>query len=64
MNSASDGNSNINDPLLPLRAPIALRVQADSRIALNRFLDPYAGSVAVTRMGTIAAAGADLRAFR
>jgi hypothetical protein len=45
MDSPSNGNSNINGALLPLRAPTTLRVEMDSRGALNRFLDWYAGSV-------------------
>lgn len=45
MDGPSNGNSNINGLLLPLRAPTTLRVEVDSRGALNRFLDWYAGSV-------------------
>jgi hypothetical protein len=63
MDSASNGNSNINGPLLPLRASTTLRVEVDSASALNRFLDWYAGSGNAPR--TIAAAAAvDPRAFR
>jgi hypothetical protein len=43
MNSPSNGNSNINGPLLPLRAPTTLRVEIDSRNGLNKFLDWYLG---------------------
>ncbi len=43
MDAASNGNSNINGPLLPLRAPTTLRVEVDSPDALHRFLDWYAG---------------------
>jgi hypothetical protein len=63
MDSASNGNSNINGPLLPLRAPTTLRVEVDSPGALNRFLDWYVGSVAAVRTIT-AAAAVDPRAFR
>jgi hypothetical protein len=45
IDSPSNGNSNINGALVPLRAPTTLRVEMDSRGALNRFLDWYAGSV-------------------
>lgn len=62
MDAASNGNSNINGPLLPLRAPTTLRVEVDSPGALNRFLDWYAGSGSTPR--TIAAAAAiDPRTF-
>lgn len=62
MDAASNGNSNINGPLSPLRAPTTLRVEVDSPGALNRFLDWYAGSGNASR--TIAAAAAiDPRAF-
>jgi hypothetical protein len=44
MDSPSNGNSNISGPLLRLRAPTTLRVEVDSRSALNRFLDWYMGS--------------------
>ena len=44
MDGPSNGNSNINGPLLPLRAPTTLRVEVDSQGALNRFLDWYARS--------------------
>lgn len=63
MDSASNGNSNINGPLLPLRAPTTLRVEVDSRGALNSFLDWYAGSVTAPHTITNAA-GIDPRAFR
>lgn len=43
MNRPSNGNSNINGPLLPLRALTTLRVEVESRGALNRFLDWYLG---------------------
>lgn len=62
MDSASNGNSNINGPLLPLRAPTTLRVEVDSSAALHRFLDWYAGSGSPVRMVT-AAAAIDPRAF-
>lgn len=63
MDSASKGNSNINGPLLPLRAPTTVRVEVDSPGALNRFIDWYVGSVAAVRTIT-AAAAVDPRAFR
>lgn len=63
MDAASNGNSNINGPLLPLRAPTTLRVEVDSPGALNRFLDWYAGSGSAPRTIT-AAAAIDPRAFR
>jgi hypothetical protein len=63
MDSPSNGNSNINGPLLPLRAPTTLRVEVDSRGALNRFIDWYAGSAAAPR-ASLAAASIDPRAFR
>ncbi len=44
MSNPSNGNSNINGPLLPLRAPTTLRVEVDDRGALNRFIDWYNGS--------------------
>ena len=50
MDSPSNGNSNINGPLLPLRAPTTLRVEVDSRGALSKFLDWSAGSVAAARV--------------
>ena len=63
MDAASNGNSNINGPLLPLRARTTLRVEVDSPGALNRFLDWYTGSGSAPR--TIATAAAiDPRAFR
>ena len=63
MDAASNGNSNINGLLLPLRAPTTLRVEVDSGGALNRFLDWYAGSGKAAR-DSGAAAAIDLRAFR
>jgi len=54
---ASNGNSNINGPLLPLRAPTTLRVEVDSPGALHRFLDWYAASKGAA--GTIAKAAGD-----
>lgn len=63
MDGPSNGNSNINGPLLPLRAPTTLRVEVDSRGALNRFLDWYAGAGDAPRAGA-AAAHIDPRAFR
>jgi hypothetical protein len=59
----SNGNSNINGPLAPLRAPTTLRMEVDSRGALNRFIDWYAGS-AETPRSTGAAAHVDMRTFR
>jgi hypothetical protein len=56
LDSASNGNSNISGPLLPLRVPTTLRVEVDSPRALNRFLDWYAGSGSAPRMITAAAA--------
>lgn len=44
MDGPSNRNSNINGPLLPLRAPTTLRVEVDGPGALNRFLDWYVGS--------------------
>lgn len=55
LDSASNGNSNINGPLLPLREPTTLRVEVDSPSALNRFLDWYAGPGSVPRTSTAAA---------
>lgn len=63
MSDASNGNSNINGPLLPLRAPTTLRVEVDGPVALNRFLDWYAGSVSAPRYSTVAAA-IEPRAFQ
>jgi hypothetical protein len=63
MDAASNGNSNINGPLLPLRAPTTLRVEVDSPGALNRFLDWYAGPGSAPR-AIAAAAAIDPRAFR
>jgi hypothetical protein len=62
LDAASNGNSNINGPLLPLRAPTTLRVEVDSPGALNRFLDWYAGPGSAPRAIT-AAAAIDPRAF-
>lgn len=56
MDATSNGNSNINGPLLPLRAPTTLRVEVDSPGALNRFLDWYAGSGSGARIDSAAAA--------
>ena len=39
MDDPSNGNSNINGPLHPLRSPTTLRVEMDSPGALNGFLD-------------------------
>jgi hypothetical protein len=61
LDAASNGNSNINGPLLPLRAPTTLRVEVGSHGALNRFLEWYLGTTAPTAFG---AARIDLRAFR
>lgn len=61
IDSASNGNSNINGPLLPLRAPTTLRVEVDSSAALHRFLDWYAGPAAAD--STVASAAIDPRAF-
>lgn len=63
MGAVSNGNSNINGPLLPLRASTTLRVEVDSAGALNRFLDWYAGSGSAPRVAATAAA-IDPRAFR
>lgn len=63
MDAASNGNSNINGPLLPLRALATLRVQVDSSGALNRFLDWYTGSSSAPS-SIIAAAAIDPSAFR
>lgn len=63
MDGPSNGNSNINGPLLALRAPTTLRIEVDSPDALNRFLDWYASSGAATRTIT-AAAAIDPHAFR
>jgi hypothetical protein len=62
MQAVSNGNSNINGPLLPLRAPTTLRVEVASSGALNRFLDWYAGSGSAPR-SMAAAAAIDPRAF-
>lgn len=63
LDAASNGNSNINGPLQPLRAPTTLRVEVDSPGALNRFLNWYAGSSDAPRI-TAAAAVIDQHAFR
>lgn len=42
----SNGNSNINGPLLPLTRPDTLRAEIDGPAALQRFLDWYDGGVA------------------
>ncbi|APX67980.1 MULTISPECIES: hypothetical protein [unclassified Brucella] len=62
LGNASNGNSNINGPLLPLRAPTTLRVEIDSSGALNRFLDWYSGSGSAPDAST-ASAVIDPRAF-
>ncbi|CAB4327319.1 hypothetical protein [Brucella sp. 191011898] len=62
LGNASNGNSNINGPLLPLRAPTTLRVEIDSSGALNRFLDWYSGSGSAPGAST-ASAVIDPRAF-
>lgn len=62
MSAASNGNSNINGPLLPLRAPTTLRVEVDSAGALHRFLDWYAGSRSALRLSS-AAPAIDPRTF-
>jgi hypothetical protein len=62
LDSASNGNSNINGPLLPLQAPTTLRVEVDGPSALNRFLDWYADSSSASRT-TNDAASVDPRAF-
>jgi hypothetical protein len=41
MSDPSNGNSNLNGPLLPLRASTTLRAEVDSAAALLRFLDWY-----------------------
>ena len=61
--AASNGNSNINGPLLPLRAPTTLRVEVDDAAALNRFLDWYAGSGNAI-LASSTASVIDLPAFR
>ncbi|WP_019196478.1 hypothetical protein [Afipia birgiae] len=63
MAGPSNGNSNINGPLLPLRAPTTLRVEVESGDALNRFLDWYAGPAKVAST-FFSAAAIDPRAFR
>jgi hypothetical protein len=61
MTAPSNGNSNINGLLQPLRDPSTLRVEIDSAGALNRFLDWYAGSAAAPPVATWASI--DARAF-
>lgn len=51
MDAVSNGNSNINGPLLPLRAPTTLRVEINSHGALERFLDWYVSATAPTSTG-------------
>ncbi|WP_339643403.1 hypothetical protein [uncultured Pelagibacterium sp.] len=63
MDAASNRNSNINGPLLPLRAPTTLRVEVDSPGALDRFLDWYAGPGSAPR-NIAARAAIDPPAFR
>jgi DNA polymerase-3 subunit epsilon len=43
LDEPSNGNSNINGPLLPLARPNTLRVEIDGPLALQRFLDWYEG---------------------
>lgn len=62
LDGAANGNSNINGPLLPLRASTTLRVEVDSPGALNRFLDWYTDPGAATR--AMSAATIDPQAFR
>ncbi|MFQ0812710.1 hypothetical protein AVM02_00760 [Brucella anthropi] len=63
MDNVSNGNSNINGPLLPLRAPTTLRIEVVGPAALNEFLDWYIGYTcangSITRAATI-----DPRAFQ
>lgn len=63
LENSSNGNSNINGPLLPLRAPTTLRVEVDSHVALERFLDWYVGSAAMPRTATEMSVRIDPRAF-
>lgn len=60
MDNPSNGNSNINGPLLPLRSPATLRVEVDSSRALERFLDWY---VSGSSPRPITAAAIDPSAF-
>jgi hypothetical protein len=62
MAEPSNGNSNLNGLLQPLRDPSTLRVEIDSARALNGFLDWYAGSAAAPPVTT--SASIDARAFR
>lgn len=62
MAAPSNGNSNINGPLQPLRDPSTLRVEIDSPGALNRFLDWYAVSSAAPVVAR--PANIDARAFQ
>jgi hypothetical protein len=62
MTAQSNGNSNLNGLLQPLRGPSTLRVEIDSAGALNRFLDWYAVSAAAAPVAT--AAGIHTSAFR
>jgi hypothetical protein len=62
MTSPSNGNSNLNGLLQPLREPSTLRVEIDSAGALNRFLDWYDVSAAAPPVVT--SASIDSRAFR
>ncbi|MBA1140094.1 hypothetical protein [Mesorhizobium neociceri] len=62
MDSVSNSNSNINGPLLPLRAPTTLRVEIDGPGALNSFLDWYTSSESKADSIT-AGAGVDPRTF-
>lgn len=57
MDTPSNGNSNINGPLLPLRSPTTLRVEVDNSDALNRFIDWYAGRESGPRPITAASIG-------
>lgn len=51
MSKPSNGNSNLNGPLLPLRAPTTLRVEVASASALNRFIDWYTDVDRPPRLG-------------
>lgn len=50
MNGPSNGNSNLNGPLEPLKASTTLRVEVDGPAGLNRFLDWYLGSDIIASM--------------
>ena len=63
MDGPSNGNSDINDPPLPLQASTTLRVEVESQGALNRFLDWYAGFDDTPRAAP-KAAHVDPRLFR